>query len=648
MTEKVVDVWFPSEAAKLSPSVTVRRWDTALTRAAFVFAATYALLVLLTLLPGLPAPVPGGYWLHVRAWVAVPLNLLTFDVWFSDFTGWYLTAVQNGGLEWAVGMRAVVTLGGAGWLGWLTLRAGLRPRNGVRHIEGMQLHEGEAAVVHAHMQAKALRGKEAGYMRLHPDLDLPKTLWTRHLLIYGSVGAGKTQILLPLLQQVFEQNRKALIYDVKGDFTGYFPDAILISPWDARSACWDIAADIDTPSAAATLAASLIPEEGGNAKFFSLGAQQLLRGVLVAMQNERGKDWGWQDLSDKLAMQAEEWAGVMLANLRRAAPLVEDPDSVTVKSLLSTLAAYTTVIDDLATAWGNGQFREKVSLRRWLRDNYRGKRQIIVQAGEERKLTSAYIAAMVNVIVPNVVSPKMKENERGRSIHIVLDEFTSVGQIDIGPLIDKGRSKGVCVALGVQDLAQIEKIYGKELTQSMAGMVGTHVVCRVNMGQTQVAIADLFGKRRVSVSNVSMSSGASGQGTNVSLHEENRAVLSPSDLESKLGPEQRGEDFVVKAIVRIGSDPLLLEWPGMKMPVLRKSFVPAAWTKAKAPRRIALVASTVPTDETPATDTTDSDTGGSSTGGTGRDVQAPVAHTHDWQKELTVSLDDMLDQEMTP
>lgn len=641
MSEHVVNVWSAAEAAKQSPSVLVRYCHTALMSAALVGMSAYAVLTFLVLLP-IPAlsPVPGDYWLHLRAWPAVVLNTLTLGEWFETFARWYLAEVKQHGLTVRVGMRAAIACGAAGWLAWVVLKAGLRPRNGVRHIEGMQLREGEDAMGSARVQAAKLRGSDAGYMRLHPDLDLPKSLWTRHMLIYGSVGSGKTQILLPLLQQIFEQNRKLLAYDVKGDLTSYFGDAILISPWDARSACWDIGADIDTPSAASTLAASLIPEEQGNGKFFSLGAQQLLRGCLLAMQNKYGKAWGWKDLSDQLLLRAEGWAALMMENLPKAAALVENPESVTVNSLLSTLAAYTTVIDDLATAWGNGTHREKISLRRWARDNYRGKRQIIVQAGPDQKLTSAYIAAMVNVLVPNIVSPRLKDNERGRSLHFVLDEFTSIGKVDIGPLIDKGRSKGVCVTLAVQDIAQIEAIYGQHLTKALTGMVGTHVVCRVNMGETQVKIAELFGKRRVAVANTSMSNGASGQGMNVSLHEENRSVLSPSDLEQKLGPEQRKDgSFVVKAIVRIGGDPLLLEWPGLKLPALRASFKPAKWTEAKAPRRKPAVATTVPPAPTEAT--TDEDLP-VSTGGMGRDVHAPVtAPPVDWKRDLVVSLEQL-------
>lgn len=96
-------------------------------------------------------------------------------------------------------------------------------------------------------------------LKLHPELHLPKSHWSRHVLMQGSVGSGKTQILLPIIEQIIRADHKLFLYDTKGDFTSYFRKPIIVCPFDERSYYWDIAADCRYPLQAAMLAEILIP-----------------------------------------------------------------------------------------------------------------------------------------------------------------------------------------------------------------------------------------------------------------------------------------------------------------------------------------------------------------------------------------------------
>src|SRR5690606_17019676 len=107
---------------------------------------------------------------------------------------------------------------------------------------------------------------------------------------------------------------------------------------------------------------------------------------------------------------------------------------------------------------------------------YTGRKQVIVQAGPDPQLTRAYIGSMLNVAVPSIISAELSDNEQGRFLGFVLDELPSLGLIQLAPLIDKGRSKGVVVVAAVQDLAQLRKVYGPDEAQSLTSMVGMHVI----------------------------------------------------------------------------------------------------------------------------------------------------------------------------
>ncbi|WP_164064628.1 type IV secretion system DNA-binding domain-containing protein, partial [Serratia marcescens] len=81
--------------------------------------------------------------------------------------------------------------------------------------------------------------------------------------------SGKSVILKHILEQLTrKRDAKLFLYDIKGDFTSIFKRPIIVSPFDARSHVWDVAADVRTPTQAAAFAASIIPEGDGNAKFW--------------------------------------------------------------------------------------------------------------------------------------------------------------------------------------------------------------------------------------------------------------------------------------------------------------------------------------------------------------------------------------------
>ena len=550
----------------LPPSVAVCRWDEA---ALLFFVAGTAVFFALAFL----------------LWRDLPL----FGARPSEDVSAYLFALLNVRelihADEEITSRALVTLAGALTVGRWAFVHGLKPQVRLRHVSGPRLLEGKEAEEEARREAAKERGKsKTGFMRLHPVLDLPKTRWTRHTLICGSVGSGKTQIILPLVRQAFEHNLKLFLYDVKGDFTSKFPQAALVSPWDSRSRVWAIGADVRTHSQAATFASSIISldAEGGANHYFAIAAQQLLLGAVRSLQNERGKTWGWADLAQRVNADRETFAKTLAQHYPKAAPLIADATSQASSSVLATLAAYTRVIDDLALAWGNGEGRKMLSLRDWLRDDYQGRRQIIVQAGPDAALTAAYIGSMVRLLESAIISPAMPDNELGRTLFFVLDEFPSL-RVDVSGLIDKGRSKGCCVVLGIQDPVQLRQAIGADKAQALESMVGTHVVCRMQMGPSRDLMAEKFGRERLAYTGTSSGAGANGTSSTTTVHEETRAVIEPGMLSAELGV-QKGQckawpnGFAVRALVSLGTDVWMLDFPGEILPDLQPSFLPAYWT----------------------------------------------------------------------
>lgn len=575
---------FGSPGKQIDASVPIRRWDLGLAYGLLGGAAGF-----------LPVVGWGMGWPDT-------LRALTLDPAFYShldnphwITDWSTLAVAA-----TVGLALG---GGAAWLG-------LIPRSNQWVVSGPQLLEGKEAIRAARRRSPTKRERKADRfgMALHPDLWLAKKILSRHILMYGSVGSGKTQILLALLQQVFaHKEAKALIYDVKGDMTAKFPQASICSPFDARSRVWWVARDVRTATQAAAFADSLIPEDSGSGKFWTQAARQILMGVVLSLQNEKPQRWTWTDLARRVSMSAKQMAPILDRNYRKAHGLISNTESPTSFNVLATLQGFTRVIDDLARAWpdyevgknltpdtpwagekGEAQWNETwqrgrrlFSLTDWAMDNYQGPRKVIVQSGPDSGLTAAYIAAMVNVAVPAIISPQLPDNESGRFLGFFLDELASIGKLNFAPLVDKGRSKGCCVVACTQDLAQLRAptLYGEHQTNALQGMVGTHIVCQIQMGETREELSKLMGSNNVARMDHSL---------DARLSNEAKPVVYPSQLTDMLGfrksrkkkPTDPG--FVIRAIVQQGDDLLLLDFPGQPMPDLRPGQVPAKWTQRAA------------------------------------------------------------------
>lgn len=504
--------------------------------------------------------------------------------------------------DWSkLALAATSGLGLGGVLAW----AGLIPRSNHWVVSGPRLLEGKEAIKEARRRTPSKNEIAADRFGLyiHPEFFLTKKMLSRHMLIYGSVGSGKTQILLGMLKQIFKnKDAKLFLYDVKGDFTAKFKNATIVSPFDKRSRVWWVARDVRTATQASAFANSLIPEDSGSGKFWTQAAQQILIGVVRSLQNENPQRWTWTDLAERVSLRAQELAPILDQSYRKAFGLISNTEGQTAFNVLATLNGYTRVIDDLARAWPdneggkdlapqtpwpgekgesewNAQWlkgRRVFSMTDWAMDDYAdGPTKVIVQAGPDSSLTSAYISAMINVAVPAIISPQLPDNEGGRFLGFFFDEMSSIGKINFAPLIDKGRSKGVVVVAGVQDLAQLRDIYGDNQVKALSGMVGTHIVCQMQMGETREDLSKLLGTNNVARMD---------HGPDARLSNQATPVVFPNQLTDDLGFRKTKAEpkFAIRALVQQGGDLLLLDFPGQPMKDRRAGQVAAEWTKRPA------------------------------------------------------------------
>lgn len=573
----VYDCWSWTVPSSIEPSRDVRYWPQALLSGVCVATVTYPAALWLGWQIGSSHTLM-NYSQGLTGSLAALGNLATGTISLREPASafWEVAREQA---TFGTLARIGVAAGLAGWAAaWVTLR-GLIPRSNTWHVSGAQLLQGKEALSEARRRSltKKEQADELHALSLHPDWTVSKKLLARHMFLYGSVGSGKSVILKHMLEQVVRLNKKAFIYDIKGDFTSIFKRPAIVCPFDKRSWIWNVGRDVATVTQAAAFSQSIIPSEEGSGAFWASAAQALLEGCLRELQATKGKGWGWAELAALVARPAEPMFQALSLYYPRAAALISNPDSNTTSSCMAVLANGTAVIERLALAWPERIPGRMFSMLDWIKDDYTGRKQVIVQSGPDEVLTKAYISAMINVAVPEIIGPSLPDDEAGRFLGFFFDELTSAGKLNIEPLLALGRSKGVVACIAVQDWSQVEKVYGDKTAQAFSSMVGTQVICKLQSGDTRERISRNLGKRTVAWRT---------HDDKASVHEESKAIVASGrltdDLGFRKGKAYGKEHWGIRAIVQSSGDLLLLSWPGMSYPKVREGQKRAWWTKQGA------------------------------------------------------------------
>ena len=536
--------------------------------------------------------------------VSLDLSLLWILHFFhlGPFNGYDWDSVRlwlsNHGFLWSFEGILALSLGSGLVVGTFAFLGVSRGRLKKVHVVGKRIFNSAADAT------RELRGevaKSGQGISIHPDVSISRDRETRHFFVLGAIGSGKTQVILNILQSILHRMRsgpedRLILYDNKSDMTAGLPIAdsemILLAPWDARTWAWDVGKDIENATDAATFAERLIPESKD--KFWSEAPRQIVKACVQHLQATRGTAWSWKELSKALNSPETILGAVMLyaPNLTPVFVGAGGGPTSTGASLLSSMNAFTGSIDDLCRAWDNtdpftgqeiepGRIVPRISLREWALTPIVQRRVMVLQ-GNKRYLTleRAYVQGIVSAFGGIMNSPEMPDS-KSRRIWFLLDEFPQLGKLEnFAQYLEVGRSKGLCVLLGLQDLSQLREIYGRETADVWAAICGTYIVCRSQGVETVHWLTQFFGERTIRTRRVSLSNSEKGLRKTITEIVESEPVVTGHDLNG-LG-DNKGTSPGILALLSLntGHGVYRLVWPYVTLPRVRKNQIPAGWTTA--------------------------------------------------------------------
>lgn len=519
---------------------------------------------------------PGALPEHLEYWLKLAVNGLWHSAFKTDariyrdaFAAW--SDAQRIGMVWRCACAVWVFL-----LTWVMLAGPyLRPRDGLIHLRGSTRHEGAEAVAHITKSLKA-RVKRRPDHEIAPGVAYPADLWTRHVLVVGGTGSGKSTAIKPLIDKVVASGEQMLLFDPKSEFTEGFAKPAIIAPWDSRSLSWDIANDMRNPLDMRRFAATVIRESQD--PMWSNASRQLLVGLMIYLRATRGTDWGWVDLKELVSQPQTVLLSIMRDWHPEAVRSVEKA-SVTTAGILINLSSFCAAIFDLAEAWGDVPKHRRVSFVEWTQGRSKYPQIILQGHGAYTELTKAYVEGIVGIVSAMVNSVEMRDDPN-RKIWFIADEFAQMGKIPVRPLFEVGRSRGVRCVIACQDFAQLEELYGAPMVKALIGMCGTLLIGQIMQGETAEQLCKAFGAREVERTNMSSSFGGASAGPNrsvtLSFNRDEVALYKPSELSSRLGLTTDGTG--VTLLLFTGGHAYELVWPHYTTRSERVAYKAAPWT----------------------------------------------------------------------
>lgn len=399
------------------------------------------------------------------------------------------------------------------------------------HSSGIPLLSGSKVKAHAIRALK--KAKQSAALFLHPDIPVSDKILTGNIFVFGAQGSGKSTIIKSLLVQLATTKHRLFVFDLKHEYAP-FTDAQhkQILRVDIKNGVyWDISADVNDESDAASVSVALIEDADDDNRFFTDAAREIVKGVLIVLLDRKG-NWSWGDFTQRLFAPREQLHSMLVKAYPPAGSLVEE-DNKTTQSIRAVIATRLGWLHQMTknVRSANTAF----SLKNWLQDHTQ-RNQVVFQPDPKEVLMSKSVCnAITSLISSHLLSMPDQETKQ---TWMILDEL---GNLPKSPSLEAwltlSRSKGGRCIAGVQSLSMLSK-YGERGSETLLALFRTNIVLGLGAaGKSAQSASEAIGNHRVlSVQRTLSESGK------VSLSEQfsDRAIVSAEDIINIPEPDKKG------------------------------------------------------------------------------------------------------------
>ena len=347
---------------------------------------------------------------------------------------------------------------------------------------------------------------------IHREIPISERLLSKHLMLLGGIGTGKTNAFFQMLSQLerrLTQNDVMIIFDTKGDFYKEFyrPGDIVISN-DASAAGvdgmpdhWNIFREValgeQEYSGVMEISKSLFKQacEKTTQVFFPNAARDIFMATMLHFlryARDTGSDryLNNESLVDFIRSKTiADFRDMLFSypDMRALTSYIASDDSPQTQGVLSELQQ---IVREIFV----GNFAKPGTL---------GLRDLVRQKGG-RKIFIEYDLSYGELLTPIyslMFDMAIKEAlGRGRSdgnVWFITDEFRLLPNLEhVDDAVNFGRSLGIKFMIGIQNVEQIYDNYGEERAHSIMSGFMTSLNFRVNDPKSRDYIKEQFGHNR--------------------------------------------------------------------------------------------------------------------------------------------------------
>ena len=372
------------------------------------------------------------------------------------------------------------------------------------------------------------------------ELPLIPPALSQNLLFTGGIGSGKTNAICEVLDQLLSKmgkNDVMIIFDSKGDFSEHFPKQAFpklsmefLSNDGTCTVFWNVFKEALmglSPTASrqeinavlfemSSILFQPMIEKDKNNPFFTLAAKNIFYGICKV-------------LCEKYYIQTRNPNAVTNRMIfeysqKSVEEIVQDFTSPSCYNDLNQLVDYLGRFDKNQGFRFNDQGASVLAtLRNTLLEIFKGNfakdgnfsvREFVFTPGSKVLFVEydirqgQVLAPIYKAIMDFAIKEALGRHNVKRNVFFVIDEFRLLPKLDyMDAGVNFGRALGAKFIIGIQNILQIDDVYGKAMARSILSGFLTTVNFRTIDVETREYIKSLFGKRTYVYDNLSISGG---------------------------------------------------------------------------------------------------------------------------------------------
>lgn len=361
-----------------------------------------------------------------------------------------------------------------------------------------------------------------------------------HISVFGGSGLGKTSaILIPTLRT---WKGTSFTVDISGDICKNvkMPLKLIYNPEDKTSSPYNVFGAIDEErdidiknEMLEQLAFLIMPDElesSETGKFFNTEGRNMLIGSLICYYHvgmdfieicEKIIENNWRDLLNDIADHDNRKANQYIASFAGA----NDQNNAGCKQSMDKAIKLFATNEKVKKTIRRPKTKELCYMPRMLE-----KYNVFIVIDDSKLEVYSPLLQLITAQTLQYLSAR--SNQAKQTILLTLDEFVSLGKLEITAALRKLRKKHVRIIMLTQSMADIDLVYGRPERMAMMNNYKFKVVLGCDDTDTQEYFAKLIGQKESVKRSVSKST----NNTTQTEAEQKEWVVPPADL-ARLGDE---------------------------------------------------------------------------------------------------------------